>query len=100
MPPTRLQRRRRADRAVASYDAQLTPPPAPPPPPLPPCSSQDAGTPFPAPYKLAWTAIALEVTSLLVALYAIVVGPYRNWRATVLAMLATVTAILVGLTNE
>jgi hypothetical protein len=40
------------------------------------------------------------VVSLLVALYAIAVGPYRNFRASVLAMLAIVTPILVGLTNE
>lgn len=61
--------------------------------------TSDAGDTLPEPYKLAWTAISLEVVTLLVTLYALVAGPYRNWRATCLAMYATVTAILVGLTN-
>lgn len=62
--------------------------------------TSDAGSPFPAPYKLAWTAIALEVFTLLVALYALVVGPYRNWKLTVLAMLASVNGVLIPLTND
>ncbi|PSC77047.1 O-antigen polymerase [Micractinium conductrix] len=62
--------------------------------------SSDAGSPFPGAYKLAWTAIALEVFSLLVALYALAVGPYRNWKQTVVALLAMVTAVLVPITNN
>nr|ABO27093.1 unknown [Chlorella vulgaris] len=60
--------------------------------------TSDAG-PIPEPYKLAWTAISLEVTTLLVTLYAIAVGPYRNWRATCLAMYAVITPILITLCN-
>lgn len=62
--------------------------------------SNDAGSPFPAPYKLAWTAISLEVFSLLVTLFALVVGPYSNWRHTVTSLLGMVTAILVPITNQ
>lgn len=62
--------------------------------------SSDAGSPFPDAYKLAWTAISLEVVSLLVALYALVVGPYAHWKQTVLSMLTMVTAILVPITND
>lgn len=43
---------------------------------------------------------SLEVVSLLVALYALVVGPYAHWKQTVLSMLTMVTAILVPITNE
>lgn len=60
--------------------------------------SKDAGSP--TPYKLAWTAIALEVFSLLVALYALTVGPYKNWKPTVLAMFAVVTAVIMPITNS
>lgn len=52
------------------------------------------------PYALAWTAISLEVFSLLVALYALTVGPYQHWKSSIVALLAMVTAILVPLTNE
>ncbi|KAL4458344.1 hypothetical protein ABPG75_013209 [Micractinium tetrahymenae] len=62
--------------------------------------SADAGSPLPAPYKLAWTAISLEVASLLVALYALVIGPFSHWKQSVLAMLAMVTAVLVPITND
>ncbi|KAL4429635.1 hypothetical protein ABPG77_008684 [Micractinium sp. CCAP 211/92] len=61
--------------------------------------SSDAGSPFPADYKLAWTAISLEVASLLVALYALLVGPYSQWKSSVVSMLTMVTAILVPITN-
>jgi len=43
---------------------------------------------------------SLEVFSLLVALFAQAVGPFRNWKQTVVALLATVTAVLIPLTNE
>lgn len=41
-----------------------------------------------------------EVFALLVALYALVLGPYRQWRATVLYFYAAITPTLIGLTNE
>ena len=33
-------------------------------------------------------------------LFALVVGPFRNWRATVVALLALISPTLIGLTNE
>ncbi|KAI7836762.1 hypothetical protein COHA_009400 [Chlorella ohadii] len=54
---------------------------------------------FPA-YRLAWTGWSLEVAALLVTLYALAVGPFRNWRATVLFFYATCTAFLIPLTND
>lgn len=42
---------------------------------------------------------SLEVASLLVALYALVMGPYSQWKSTVVSMLTMVTAILVPITN-
>lgn len=41
-----------------------------------------------------------EVFALLVALYALVQGPFRQWRATVIYFYAAITPILIGLTNE
>ncbi|PSC75551.1 Chloride channel 2 [Micractinium conductrix] len=54
---------------------------------------------FPA-YRLAWTGWSLEVVGLLVALYALVVGPYRHWKPTVLMFYASVTGFLIPLTND
>lgn len=54
---------------------------------------------FPA-YRLAWTGWSLEVVALLVTLYALAVGPFRNWRATVMFCYATCTAFLIPLTND
>jgi hypothetical protein len=39
------------------------------------------------------------VVTLLVTLYAAVVGPYRNFKTTCLAMYAVVTPILIQITN-
>lgn len=38
--------------------------------------------------------------SLLIALYALAVGPFHAWKHAVAAILATVTAVLIPLTNE
>lgn len=43
---------------------------------------------------------SVEVWALLVALYALVVGPFRHWRASVVATYAAITGILIYLTNE
>ena len=43
---------------------------------------------------------SLEVFALLVGLYALIVGPFRNWRATVVGLLALISPTLIGLTNE
>ena len=43
---------------------------------------------------------SLEVASLLITLYALVVGPLHAWRHAVAFLLAVVTPILVTLTNE
>jgi hypothetical protein len=40
------------------------------------------------------------VVALLVGLFALVVGPFRHWRATVVALLALISPTLIGLTNE
>jgi hypothetical protein len=39
------------------------------------------------------------VVTLLVTLYAAVIGPYRNFKSTCLAMYAVVTPILIQITN-
>lgn len=38
--------------------------------------------------------------ALLLVLYALVAGPFRQWRASVVATLAAITSVLVYLTNE
>ena len=43
---------------------------------------------------------SLEVVALLVGLFALAVGPFRHWRATVVALLALISPTLIGLTNE
>ncbi|KAI7836763.1 hypothetical protein COHA_009401 [Chlorella ohadii] len=57
-------------------------------------------SPLFAPYRLAWTGWSLEVVALLVALYALAIGPFRNWRATILFFYASVTGFLIPLTND
>ncbi|PRW51080.1 hypothetical protein C2E21_5510 [Chlorella sorokiniana] len=52
------------------------------------------------PYRLAWVGWSLEVCALLVTLFALAVGPFRNWRATVLFFYATCTAFLIPITND
>lgn len=47
------------------------------------------------PYRTAWVGWALEVFALLVALVGLIAGPYRNWKAAVMACVAIPTAILV-----
>ena len=42
---------------------------------------------------------SLEVVGLLVTLYALVVGPFHHWRATVLFFYAAVTSNLIAITN-
>lgn len=49
----------------------------------------------------AWLCCrSIEVYALLLVLYALVVGPFRQWRASVVATLAAITSVLVYLTNE